>query len=137
MECRTTEITYAVLRGMRNEVMGCMQIDSQTEGLRVTLRGDGLPESMPLRLLLLSIGEDGAALDLGIAAGSADGTIMLNRTVPPVELHLWDALALAEDWPSGRLVAAAWLRASAGPVWRLAEIAKWYLSVPAAASPVS
>lgn len=126
---------YAVLRGVRNEAKGFVRAEERGQECQLTVRAEGLPAA-PLRLLLVSDGEDGAALDLGVVDGAADGTLSLCRSLPPAELRPWDALVLAEDWPSGALVAAAWLHGSTGPVWQIAETAKWYLKVPSG-QPVS
>ena len=131
MEYRPANMMYAVMRSVRSDAQGYMRAESLAEGTRVTLRAEGMPENASLRLLLLSCGEEGAVLDLGAGVSSDEGMVSLCRVVPPVEMQLWDAAVLAEDWPSGQLAAAAWLTASAGPVWRLAEAAKWYLTVPA------
>lgn len=121
----------AVLVGMRCGAQGSLLLLEDASGLTLRLQAEGLPET-PLRCLLLSAGEEGAALDLGAAHASPQGTLLLTRTGPPADLRLWDAFALAEDWPSGRLLLAGCLHGPAGPLWRLAEAARWYLRVPVA-----
>ena len=123
-------MTYTVLRGIRSQTQGVVRTQSLPEGLQFFLRAEGLPVDRPLRLLLVSSGEEGAALDLGRLDVSAQGTAGVCGLFPEVELRLWDAAVLVEDWPSGRLVAAAWLWTSTGPVWCLAEAAARYLNVP-------
>ena len=123
-------MTYAVMRGVRGGGEGFVRAEMTAEGTRVTLRAEGVPAEAALRLLLVSSGEDGAVLDLGRVTSTPMGAACGEWVVPAVEMRLWDAFVLAEDWPSGRLAAAAWLTASAGPLWRLAEAVRWYLSVP-------
>lgn len=123
-------MTYAVLRGVRSQTQSVVRTQPLPEGVQLFLRAEGLPVDKPLRLLLVSSGEEGAALDLGEVVVSAQGAAGVCGLFAELELRLWDAAVLAEDWPSGRLVAAAWLWASTGPVWRLAAAAAQYLNVP-------
>lgn len=127
--CQSSMI-YVVLRGVRNELQGFVRLTEDAEALRVTLRAEGVPECGALRLLLLSGGEEGAAFDLGRMDAPREGSAALTRTFAPADLRLWDAVALAEDWPSGRLAAVGWLGGGEGPVWRLAEAAARFLAVP-------
>lgn len=130
MECNASSVSCIVLRGVQNDVQGTARLEELPAGLRVTAHAEGLSPDAPVRLLLLSAGEEGAALDLGGADSTAAGIVHFTHIYPPVDLHLWDALALAEDWPSGRLAAAGWLRLPSGPVWRLAEAAARFLRIP-------
>ena len=129
---QTAHFRFCVLRSMKNAVQGTVQVEESPAGAVFTLRAEVLPDVLPLRLMLLSAGEDGAVLDLGLSDVPARGRLCMTRQCP-ANLRLWDALALAEDWPSGRLVAAAWLHAPSGPMWRLAEAAARFLVVPAEA----
>lgn len=129
---QTAHFRFCVLRSVKNAVQGTVQVEESPAGAVFTLRAEALPDVLPLRLMLLSAGEDGAVLDLGLADVPARGRLCMTRQYP-ANLSLWDALALAEDWPSGRLVAAAWLHAPSGPMWRLTEAATRFLAVPAEA----
>lgn len=131
MKHEQPEMSYIVLQGVRSGVQGFVKLETQPDALGVTLCAQGLPPERPLRLLLLSAGEDGAALDLGGGAASGEGSVQWSRQQPRVTLALWDAVALAEDWPSGKLAAVGHLGA-ASPLWQLAETAAHFLSVPVA-----
>lgn len=121
----------AVLKGMHCGAQGSLRLLEDASGLTLHLQAEALPDTT-LRCLLLSAGEEGAVLDLGGSHATPQGTLALTRTTPPAELRLWDAFALTEDWPSGRLLLAGWLHEPAGPLWRLAEAAGRYLQVPVA-----
>ncbi len=123
--------TYIVLRSTKEEICGFVRFENQSDAPLLTVHSPGLTDAAPLRLLLLSCGEEGAVQDLGAVHPDAEGYITPLVTVAPDELPLWDAVALAEDWPSGRLRAVGWLWNARGAMWRLKEAAARYLAVPA------
>lgn len=126
---QTAHMHFCVLHSVKNAVQGTVRVEESPAGAVFTLQAEAFPDVLPLRLMLISAGEDGAVLDLGLADVPAQGRLCVTRHCP-VELRLWDALSLAEDWPSGRLISAAWLHQPGGPMWRLAEAAARFLAVP-------
>ena len=131
MKNSPSNLRHILLKDARGRTQGWARL-AETDGtLQVEMQREAQEEGPPLRLLLISAGEEGAVLDLG-AVDPAAGCTAVQYITP---LRLWDALALAEDWPSGRLVVAGWLRETAGPLWRLAEAAAQFLQLPPAQSP--
>lgn len=131
MKNNPSNLRHILLKDARGRTQGWARLAEADGTLQVEMQREAQEAGLPLRLLLLSAGEDGAALDLGPVASDAGCTTVQCST----SLRLWDALALAEDWPSSRLVAAGWLRETAGPLWRLAEAAAQFLQLPPAQSP--
>jgi len=130
MKPRLSHLNYCVLRGMDSNALGFVRAEPTPTGLTFTIRAEALRSELPLRLMLLSRGEEGAAFDLGNVIPDTQGCINQTINCPALQLTLWDAIGLAEDWPSGRLLAAGWLRDPSGPLWRLMEAAAQYLAVP-------
>lgn len=129
MDQRQSTMIYAVLQGQHCEAQGFARMDTATETLCVSLAMPvGQPEGF-LRILLLSSGNEGAVQHLGKTEFSASGRVWWTKQLPGIDLTLWDAVGLAEDWPSGKLVAAAWL-GTPGQMWQLAEAASHFLAVP-------
>lgn len=122
--------TYIVLSSTEEEICGFVRLGNQSDSLPLTIHAPGLADAAPLRLLLLSCGEEGAVQDLGAVHPDAEGYIAPQASIAPGDLPLWDAIALAEDWPSGKLCAVGWLWDARSAMWRLKEAAARYLAVP-------
>lgn len=125
-----SDMRHILLKDARGRTQGWVRLQEAGSRLHLEMQKEAQADGAPLRLLLLSAGEEGAALDLGPVAPAADCTAVQCSS----PLRLWDALVLAEDWPSGRLVAAGWLGEAICPLWRLAEAAAQFLQLPPAQS---
>lgn len=122
---------YIPLRSVRSELRGFARLEHTAKGWTADIQAGGEAANDSLRALLLCGDEIGAAENLGALEPAAQDAAMLKRTLPAFEPRLWDAIVLAEDWPSGRIAAVGFLHAPPGcSVWQLQEAASRFLSVP-------
>ncbi len=121
---------YVLLRGPSASVMGHACLEARQGRFQVSVQASGLAPESVCRVLLLATGTPSAALDLGLMHASARGCGALRRDAEG-NLHDWDALVLAADWPEARLIATAPLdEATHCRAWQLQSALAQYLSVP-------
>ena len=130
MHSNEATTVYAVLRAARGCPAGFVRLESSLEQLRIFLCTETAADTLPLRLLMVSAGDDGAVLDLGQPSVSKEGAVRWEQHRPPEPLKRWDAVVLAQDWPSAALVAVGWLREAAAPLWRIREAIEQFLRFP-------
>lgn len=125
-------VRYVLLKGTDACMQGHIRFETSVSNTKLTLHAEGCRPGCPLRILLISCGEEHAVLDVGPIVPSENGVVRETRSLPPLKLRHWDAVVLAEDWPSAKLTAAGWLTGQSGARWRLQEAAARYLAVPPA-----
>lgn len=129
-------LNYYTLQGMKNNIMGFVKLTSSSLGLHMTLHAEGIHSSYPLRILLSSADVDGAVLNLGRVYPNSQGVLDQSIICPTDQLTLWDAICLAEDWPSSCLLSIGDLNGNMKSYWRFAETISHFLSVPIEAPPL-
>ena len=123
---------YIPLRAVRSGLRGFVRLEQTAHGWTADVQAGGAAANEPLRALLLCGDENGAAENLGLLEVAARDAAVLRRPLSAFEPRWWDALALAEDWPSGRIAAVGFLHEPPGcAVWQLQEAAARFLAVPA------